>query len=241
MEIKMNQRGNYISKGVYLHPQTAGFVTVKQYIFCRQRGKKCLIIKFSNNCDFKVSAMNFTVIQLDAAGELIRKTPVSYNALSVSQGSDFSVNSGIIVDEKCCDFKIVIDEVFSGYFKYVIRNGTPVAYYEKRGNLTVEGGKKISGFIHTSFAKERKTKTSRLACFAAVLAVSTVLLLNVFNTAANMQKAIDAGTRNDAPSYGESGSADNSFSTQESFVESAPSETCAPERWEVIEPDNDTE
>ena len=62
MEIKMNQRGNYISKGVYLHPQIPGFVAVKQYIFCRQNEKKCLILKFSNNCDFKLSAMSFTVV-----------------------------------------------------------------------------------------------------------------------------------------------------------------------------------
>ncbi len=241
MEIKVNQRGNYISKGVYLHPQTAGFVTVKQYIFLRKKGKKCLLIKFSNGCDFKISAMKFTVIQLDAAGELIKKTPVSYNTLSVLQGRDFSVNSGIIVDEKCCDFKVVFDEVFSGYFKYVIRNGAPVAYYEKHSDLTVEGGKKISGFVPAFFAKERKIKTSALAYFAAVLAIAAVLLLNVVNTAVNMQKAIDAGPRNDAPSYGESSSSDNSFITQEAFEESAPLETRAPEHGDAIEPDNDTE
>lgn len=240
MEIKMNQRGNYISKGVYLHPQIPGFVAVKQYIFCRQNEKKCLILKFSNNCDFKLSAMSFTVVQLDAAGEVIGETPVSYTALSVSQGCDFSVNSGIIVEERCCDFKIVFNEVFSGYFKYVIRGGEIVAYYEKRGELTVEGEKKRSDFIPAFFAKERKTKTRGRAYFAAVLAVLAVLLLNVLNIMMNMQGAIDAGPQSGGrPSDIES--TNHSYTTHGPVEEITLPGTYAPNYEGVIDPDQYTE
>ena len=211
----MSQKGNYISKGVYLHPQTSGFVTVKQYIFCRKRGKKCLLIKFSNGCDFTVSAMNFTVLQLDAAGEIIGKTPISYSSLSAASGSDFSVNSGVIVEEKCSDFKVVFDEVYSGYFKYVLKNGIPVAYYEKPVALTVEGGEKIYSYDAPIFsAKEKKIKASGLAYFAAVLVILTVIFLNIFDMASNMQKAIDEGTRPDTPPQEDTGYVDNSYTTQ---------------------------
>ena len=245
----MSQKGNSISKGVYLHPQTSGFVTAKQYIFCRKKGKKCLLIRFSNGCDFKISAMNFTVLQLDAVGELIGKTSVSYSALSVLPGKDFSANRGVIVDEKCCDFKVVFDEVYSDDFKYVLKNGTPVAYYEKPRGLTVEGGAKIHSSEEPIFSvKEKKARPSGIACFAAVLVIVTVLLLNVFNTVENMQNAIDEGTHANRPSYGEgAGSNDNSYSTEVGegtyapFPETTRPTRPFPEQTAYSEPDDNME
>jgi hypothetical protein len=40
-----------ISKSEYTHPQVGGFIVVKQYMFYRYQGKKCLMVRFANETE----------------------------------------------------------------------------------------------------------------------------------------------------------------------------------------------
>ncbi|MBE6547579.1 MAG: hypothetical protein E7667_01690 [Ruminococcaceae bacterium] len=118
-----------ITKGHYEHSQIKGLVSVKQYIFARVKGKKCLILRFCNETDFKVNAINFVVLQLNAAGEIIDRTPVQYKDIVLLPGGVMSMNDGIVVSEKCADFKVQLISVQSGQYEYRVKDGDTVAVY----------------------------------------------------------------------------------------------------------------
>ena len=107
-----------ISKGFYQHTQKSDFVSVKNYIFLHQPNKQYLLIRFSNDSDFKITAMEFVLLQLDATGAILDRTTIKYNKMAVDPGREYVPTQGIRVNKNCCDFRIVYKQVRSDQFCY---------------------------------------------------------------------------------------------------------------------------
>ena len=127
----MKEKQQVISKGPYTYPQVNKFLTVKQYIFYRKEGQKCLILKFMNDTGFFINEIRFKLIQLNSEGKTICSQNVLYDSIAVAPRTAFTPTSRIVVDEKCSDFKIVFDYVDSGDFRYRIKRGKIVAFYKE--------------------------------------------------------------------------------------------------------------
>ena len=125
----MVQAHEHISKGYYKYSQMHHFISVKNYIFVHQGNKKCLLLRFSNDFDHTVDAMAFTVVQMNAVGQILDQTPVELQCMNLAPGGMYTPDQGIIVNDNCNDFKIVINEVFSEHYRYTIRNQTLVTEY----------------------------------------------------------------------------------------------------------------
>ena len=127
----MNEKQHIISKGPYAHSQINKFVNVKQYIFVRKEGQKCLLLKFMNDTDFHINAIGFKLVQLNSEGKTICTQRVVYDGISVMPGTAYTPTSRIVVNEKCVDFKVVFDYVDSGYYRYIPKRGKVVVYYKE--------------------------------------------------------------------------------------------------------------
>lgn len=118
-----------ISKGFYQYSQVNNFITVKNYMFIREKGKKCLLIRFVNDSDFTVDSMEYTVVQLGAGGQVIDNTRVACKKMNLAPGEMYASNESIVVDDYCSDFKVVFSCVRSGNYVYTVREGRAVADY----------------------------------------------------------------------------------------------------------------
>lgn len=127
----MKSKKQYIDKGIYSHPQIGGYLTVKQFLLVEREGKRCLLLRFANESDFVIDRAEFTVKQYNAAGKMIGSVNIKYDGISIAVGDMFAPKNGIVVDETCVDFIVQMSYVGSGCYKYIFKNGSVIAYYEK--------------------------------------------------------------------------------------------------------------
>lgn len=127
----MKNKKQYIDKGIYSHPQAVGYLTVKQFMLVEKEGKRCLLLRFANESDFVIDRVEFTVKQYNTAGDMIGSINIKYGDIKVAAGDMFAPKNGIVVDESCVDFFVQMIYVGSGCYKYVFKNGSVIAYYEK--------------------------------------------------------------------------------------------------------------
>ena len=167
-----------ISKGIYSHPQTCGYVSVKQFIFLRAGNKKHLLLRFSNDLDVAVDSIAFTVHQLNADGVTIGKSHSKYNKRTDS-GKSFSVDKAILVDESCVDVKVSVDTAMSGAYEYSDRSGVVTVRY--RDNTPKSKMARTENLILNTDDKTEKTEKRgiRRLRFVAVLALVLIILINV--------------------------------------------------------------
>ena len=118
-----------ISKGEYKHYQIENFISVKQYMLLRSNGKKCLTLRYTNNLEHKVNGFKFLLIQMDVNGNVIAKKKIKINNIGFYKGADYTCNKGIIVDEKCVDFKVQMLCVYSDRYRYKLKNDKVAIYY----------------------------------------------------------------------------------------------------------------
>ena len=123
----------YVEKGSYTHPQADGYIALKQYIFIRRDGKRCLLLRFANEFSRTVHGFEVIVTQLSSDGRVIGRSRVPYQNISVASGNTYSPDSGVVVRENCADFRISLVYFVSGDYKYVIKRGHAVAHYDPRG------------------------------------------------------------------------------------------------------------
>lgn len=119
----------YVAKGIYRHPQIGHFVSVKNYIFLRNRGKKYLLLRFSNELDYAVDGLSFEVLQYNTDGEEIARARLDLAGLRIRSHEMYSTETAVEVDEKCADFRVIFLEVRSGKYRYRTVDQIVSVYY----------------------------------------------------------------------------------------------------------------
>lgn len=179
----------YISKGVYQHPQIGNFVSVKNYIFIRKDEKKHLLLRFSNDFDYAVNSMTYMLVQTDAVGKVLARTKITHKNLTFRSGSMFVPEEPICVDEYCSDFKIVFTEVISGFYRYEVHPDMITVHYIKIPEPIVD----ISEFekkeqrkfrdisVEEYCVNQKKFQERGSAAFVASILTIVMLGLNILN------------------------------------------------------------
>lgn len=186
----MTSGQQYISKGFYKYPQISDFVSVKEFIFVRVRGKKCLMLRFSNELGYVVNEMSFTLVQLDAAGNVLEKTKVDYSNLSFVPGTVYVTSEAVIVNEYCTDFRIQFTTLISENYKYTVRNGRYTIEYIKEDAAITEGGKRTAPITEYTVSP-RKFGKPKLAAFMATLVAFVLLALCVLGVYSDYKGYVD--------------------------------------------------
>ncbi len=129
---------NWIDKGLYHHPQVAGCMALKQYMIVERGKKKCLILRFFNEAPFDVSAMEFKLIQLDSNGDTIKSSHVEVKNMKAASGDTYALEKGVVLSDKCVDFRVFVLWVLSGSYKYAVRHGRVIPWYDVKRDADEE-------------------------------------------------------------------------------------------------------
>ncbi len=183
-----------ISKGIYRYAQIDSFIAVKDYIFARREDKKCLFLRFVNNADYRITSMSFTVLQMNASGDMIGKINIDLDSQVINPGVSYTYGNGIVIDEYCSDFRVVFSCVRSDDYIYLVRDGRVTVNYDlPRERIRV--GKPAKKSFNSSFrTKKKRYGRPRLAMFFAVCALILLLLFNsVYSLVNYIDDARDSG------------------------------------------------
>lgn len=185
---------NWIDKGLYHHPQPLGFVSLKQYMIVQNGEKRCLMLRFLNELSVAVSAIEFKLTQLDLHGVPLGSANIRVDSMGMAPGATHAMKSGIVISEKCVDFKVTVLSATSNGYKYVLRHGIPTPTYD----LKKKPPKHIPRESSRS-ATARVTTKGRIAVTLLSLGILTVtaILMIIFSmrvfgdfTAENLQNLI---------------------------------------------------
>ena len=180
----MVTKQQFLSKGFYQYAQTGNPILVKDYIFARQEGKKCLMVRFSNELEYTVDAMTFTVIQMDASGKVLANTDIQYVEMNFCPGGTYVSSAGIAVDEYCTDFKIVLGAVRSGQYEYLPHGGhTAVRYLRKQQPLETRNA--MGSYISQVSVRKRQFGKPWLSVLLATVAIVVLLAGNALSIGLN--------------------------------------------------------
>ena len=169
-----------ISKGIYQYPQIDGFLKVEHYIFLRQKGQKCLILRLKNESEFTIDGLKVNVIQIDEKNNVIKETTYQIPVFYATAGNNFNISDGFAVDDKCVDFKIEFISVHSGNYTYSVHNGKVITSYTpiiKDSEILLKIKKKKKDRFW-AFSKTKKPRISTIvsAIVGSLLLIALVML-----------------------------------------------------------------
>ncbi|MBO5203603.1 MAG: hypothetical protein J6B72_03205 [Clostridia bacterium] len=162
-----------IAKDFYRYPQINGFISVKQYMFVHEDGKKYLLIRFSNDSDFCAGRLKYRVTRMDIEGEVLGSEVYDSGSIVLEQGNTYSPARPIEVEDRCADFKIEMVEVRSGNYRYHVREGRVVTTYVRDGGVKDSRDTRSRG-VEVSTVKRRGV--GAIAIAAAVLLLLAVMV-----------------------------------------------------------------
>ena len=169
----MNDNLQIISKGLYKGAVDKAFpVYVKEYIFTRKSGRKCLLLRFFNPSDLNVTAINFLLIQKNSYGEEIHREKISLEGIYCAAGKVFSPLACFFVQDVCVNFEVEMISAFSGEYEYKSENGEAFVRYPIDSNKKSVAKRK--GYCIQRTKLDNKVKFS-----IAILVLAIFLILVV--------------------------------------------------------------
>ena len=123
------KRYNIVDKGFYNHSQSNGSILTKQYIIAEEDNKKFLLLRFWNASALVVNGMEIVVTQIGLDKRVIETSVVPIDGIRVNPGDTYTTVSGIVLNDKCVDFKVRVKYFKSGEYEYYERGGKMVAKY----------------------------------------------------------------------------------------------------------------
>ena len=178
----MISENHYIAKGIYRHPQLGHFISVKNYIFLRDNGKKYLLLRFSNELDYVVDGLTCEVFQYDLDGNEITSAKINMSGMNICPHEMFTNDAALEVDEKCMDFRVVFLEVRSGKYRYRTIDKTVCVHYAEDEDLFdgVEELYETEPIREYSVIRQRFGKVRNVKSVATII-VLLLLGLNILN------------------------------------------------------------
>ena len=159
-----------ISKGLYKGDVDKAFpIEVKEYIFARENGKKCLLLRFFNSSEINLTAISFWLIQKNSYGEKIRRKKITLEGIYAMSGKVFSPNERFWVDDICADFEVRMVSAFSGEYEYKAHDGEGFVRYPINENKNVVIKRK-------TFCTQR-SKINKKAKYMTLILVFAIILI----------------------------------------------------------------
>ena len=172
-----------ISKGTYNYSLPNSPIEVLQYVFIRQRGRKCLLLRFRNNTEFIVNKIEYEIVQLGEKGKEISRTEFKTPPLNETPGSVFTLSDAIIVNEQCVDFRINFIFLKAGKYEYNFSGKDVFVSYESEeyrstaNTIPVMVDNPKNSLIFSS----KKPHSFRFATILAIIASMIISAIAIFS------------------------------------------------------------
>lgn len=183
--------GDYqvISKGYYSYPQNTELISVKQFMFALQGDSLCLLLRFENNNDDKLTSLRFALTELDSKGNRLKEQIIYADKLDCRSKETLTFDQDIFVHDNCTDFKIQFLEAGYGDFTYSFKKDNVAVTYNS------EAQEELSPEIEKSMGGKKKVvipknfKISGLLCILTAIIVGVALLATWFQLKTFMSTA----------------------------------------------------
>ncbi len=184
---------------VYDLPQPEGPLAVKDYLLGTVEGERCCILRFIKKLDVLVTRITFEIIQLNAGGAEIGRTPytlVSSGSHQEGVGETFAPNCAMPIDDACTAIKIKIVEVISGSYVYTAHNKNMCVDYRMEESMPSEGDNGSKKKVRAKYTVRSKLgKRPRIIWLFAILVIlmlSSTILRWYFVNIVPMEQMRDA-------------------------------------------------
>lgn len=176
----MSETNNRTVKGIYRYPQLPDFISVRNYIYTYQGGKRCLLLRFFNGSPYEINEFEYTVTQIDAGGNVIKRSEIKQSGVCVAPGGMHIPGRGLIVDDGCADFKLSFRSARSGDYNFRVFDDRVEAFYPAPEKPFFENAKAkpVKKGVKEFSEKRRRIGKPRLAVFVAVTSVLLILAMN---------------------------------------------------------------
>ena len=162
-----------ISKGLYKGDVDKAFpIEVKEYVFARKEGRKCLMLRFLNQSRLNVTGLNFWLIQKNFYGEQISKEKISLDNIESGTDKVFAPPFGFSVQDKCVDFEVQMISAFSGEYEYISENGECLVRYQLK-----EEKREIPKLSKNAERCVQYNKLDKKVKFATVILILAIFLI----------------------------------------------------------------
>ena len=171
-----------ISKSEYSYPQVNGFIAVKQYMFYRYQGKKCLMVRFANETEYTMESLVFNLIQVDSKGGILSEKEYSCDDLKFEPRDIYAMEKGIVVEDRCVDIRIQVVCAISGKYQYTVNDeGNLLVHYDAEEDWSYRRHvpSKVRHGIGLS-AKPKKAHSNGWLSFITAIAIILILLVNAW-------------------------------------------------------------
>ncbi len=123
-----NKKNVVVAKGEYQDKCDCA-VYPKQYVILKNDGKRYLSVRFMNTLPLPVTHIEFILFQLDVAGNVIKKNRIREDISRTRANAPFAIPNGIMLSERCVDFKIQPVRARCGRYVYSLEHKDPIAVY----------------------------------------------------------------------------------------------------------------
>ena len=168
-------KGKYdvITKGNYAETPVDGFVSVRQYLFIKRKGKKYVLFRLSNDRKEILTGVRLAVSQKDVRGKDLGTVYATF-PVAVKQNGKFILKEGVEVDPACAEFSVKVDQAVYGEYAYGLRGGELVGVYapkhEKKDYSAFTGEESVA----------RNTRSRKAPVAIGVIAFLTLALAGAF-------------------------------------------------------------
>lgn len=159
-----------VEKGSYNHPQPQGMLTLKQYIFSTNAGKRTLLLRFANESPLELDGFEFVIVELNRRGDVITRHRLFHSDLRIAAGGTYCPTSGVVVSDECADFRIKVISIRSGIYRYTSRRGQLVAHYDRQRRGTTPKNPR-HGYTEVRSARSKDGRVFTLIAVIAVLII----------------------------------------------------------------------
>lgn len=148
-------------------------MSLKQYMIVDEKGKRCLLLRFLNELNSDINAMEFRLVQLNSAGEVLDSSHVTVPDMRARAKNTYSLKKGIVLKEHCVDFRVTVLWVMSQGYKYVLRHSQMIPEYDVRG---VENFKRPKQSVRSSVRRVGNPGHAAVALFSFMLVLVAAAL-----------------------------------------------------------------
>ena len=169
-----------IKKGTYSYSAPTDPVIVQKYIIIRQRGKKCLLLRFKNNSEFTVNRIEYEIVLFKKNGEIIERFTVKTPPINEAPGSVFTFSDGFWLGDECDDFKINFLSVRSGDYEYNFIGHDYIVSYSPlnihKAPSLYDGGNSHDNNTHYRYKKQNAFPFAVIVASVTVLTILGIIL-----------------------------------------------------------------
>ena len=168
-----------LKKGFYDHQQEYSFLYVRQYMFTEQNGKKCLHLRFFNESNVRITALEMVLTQIDSKGKVIAKDRIKLENIFAEPGEMYAPKKTVAVEPACSDFTVKIISVYSNKYRYTFRRGRAVEHYDPRGYNRAGKKRRRESDVKKQPRYENYGKFYRLITFVSIMLIGAACVLSV--------------------------------------------------------------